>query len=428
MAPRVLPAVRTNCVGVVFAGSLLLASSAMGAQEPQKPGNYTAHEWGTFTSMVGRDGVVLEGLQREEEALPKFVHDLLKVEEYAEGGGKIPASCVTQKMETPVIYFHTDEPQKVHVSVWFQRGLMTQFFPLPSEVMPQLADARQQRVDMSKVDGSSLAWDLELVPRSQPEPAEVPKVGADHPWAIARQVDAAWVRTCPPGGSPAKVEAEQYVFYRGLGRAQPKLGLRSTAGGAVEVENGMASAIPFAAVLELGARGGRFVVGRPLGAGGRQTFELGKVAFDADREMLSRRLGAAVQHALEATGLFQDEARAMVATWSRSWFQKDGSRVIYVLPREQVDQMLPIGFMPPPKELVRTLVGRLEFITPEVQQEVEQAVRNHDSPDAALRAQATARLQGLDRFLEPQLRNIAQHGSDAAVRQKAERLLAAATR
>jgi hypothetical protein len=236
------------------------------------------------------------------------------------------------------------------------------------------------------------------------------------------------VRTCPPSGAPAKVEAEQYLFYRGLGRAQPKLAVRSRAGGAVEFENGMASAIPFAAVLEFGARGGRFAVGKPLAAGGRQTFELGKVAFDADREMLSRRLGAAVQHALEATGLFQDEARAMVATWSRSWFQKDGSRVIYVLPREQVDQMLPISFQPPPKELVRTLVGRLEFITPEVQQEVEQAVRDHDSPDAAVRAQAAERLQGLDRFLEPQLRNIAQHGSDAAVRQKAERLLAAATR
>jgi hypothetical protein len=59
---------------------------------------------------------------------------------------------------------------------------------------------------------------------------------------------------------------------------------------------------------------------------------------------------------------------------------------------------------------------------------VEQAVRDHDSPDSAARAQAAQRLAGLDRFLEPQLRNIAQHGSDAAVRQKAERLLAAATR
>src|ERR1041384_2150730 len=154
---------RIQPMGVVFAGSLLLAPfAALRAQQdpPPKPGNYVAHEWGTFTSMVGRDGVVLEGLQREEEALPKFVHDLLKVEEYAQAETKFPASRVTQKMETPVIYFHTDEPQKVQARVGVQQGLMTQFFPLPSEVFPELAEARKQRLDMTKVDGSSLEWDL----------------------------------------------------------------------------------------------------------------------------------------------------------------------------------------------------------------------------------------------------------------------------
>ena len=416
---------------VLFAGSLAIAMAApLRAQEPQQdppPANYVAHEWGTFTSMVGQGGMVLEGLQREEEALPKFVHDLLQIDEFAATESKMPASRVTQKMETPVIYFHTDEPLRVQVSVWFSRGLMTQFYPLPSEVYPQLADARQQRIDMSKVDGSSLGWDVELVPRSRPAPPGIPAVAADQPWAIARQVDAAWVQTCVDG-TPAKAEAEHYLFYRGLGRAQPQVGLRVAARGRVVLQNGMASAIPFAAVLELGAQGGRFAVGRPVASGAEQAFDLGQVAFDADRELLARRLGAAVQHALEATGLYQDEARAMVATWSRSWFQKDGSRVIYVLPRQQVDQLLPISFTPRPKELVRTLVGRLEFITPEAQADVEQALRGQQSGDGLVRAAAAAALQKLDRFLEPHLRNVARSGSDASVRALAERQLAALPR
>jgi hypothetical protein len=37
-------------------------------------GTYQLHEWGTFTTVSGSDGVLLEGLQREEEQLPPFVH------------------------------------------------------------------------------------------------------------------------------------------------------------------------------------------------------------------------------------------------------------------------------------------------------------------------------------------------------------------
>jgi hypothetical protein len=114
----------------------------------------------------------------------------------------------------------------------------------------------------------------------------------------------------------------------------------------------------------------------------------------------------------------------MVATWSRSWFQSDGARAIYLLPRSEVDQVLPLHLQPRPRELVRTLVGRLEYVTPEVQAEVEQAVRGHDDPDPEVRAAAAARLRAQGRFLEPQLRNVARNGGDARVREGAQRLLA----
>lgn len=410
----------------------VLSASVLGpaaAQEPPAaPANYVAHEWGTFTSMVGKAGVVLEGLQREEEALPGFVHDLLKVEEYAElKDCKLPASRVTQKMETPVIYFHTDEPLRVTVDVTYPEGLMTQFFPLPSAVMPRIADARRLRVDMSTVKWSWLQWNVDLVPRSRTAPAEIPVVAADHPWAWARQVDCAWVRTVVDG-TPARPEAEHYLFYRGLGRRQPDVGVKALGDGAFEVRNGLKGKIPFVAVLEMSEHGGRFTTAASVDAGASRRFDLGRTDLDGDREMVSRRLGAAVQQALEATGLYQDEARAMVATWSRSWFQSDGSRVVYVLPREQVDEMLPLSLTPAPKELVRTLVGRIECITPEAQRHVEQAIRDHDSPDATTRERAVAELRHLDRFLEPHLRNVVQSGADASVRTAAARLLAETTR
>lgn len=407
---------------------LLLLAAATAQQQEPPPAHYTAHEWGTFTSMVGTDGGVLDGLHHEEEALPPFVHDLLKVDSWGTTRDKLPASRVTQKMETPVIYFYSDEPQQVAVRVWFGKGLMTQFYPLPSTIFPELPDARSQRVDMSKVEGSMLTWDIDVIPRSQKAPEGIPKVGAEEPWGFARQTQSCWVRTRPEPGSPAKPEAEHYLFYRGLGRWQPQVTLECSPAGRAVLTNGMAQAIPFAMALELGERGGRFVEGVPVAAGAEAAFALGDAPWCADREQFARRVGASVLRALVQQGLFDDEARAMVATWSRSWFQKDGARIVYVLPREQVDAALPLSFEPRPEHLVRALVGRLEFITPAAQARVERALRDAAGADAATAKAGEAALLGLDRFLEPHLRNVVKNGADPAVQRAAAARLAAASR
>lgn len=395
------------------------------AQQPDEaPANYVVHEWGTFTSMVGTAGIALDGLHHEEEALPPFVHDLQKVKEFGVEIVKLPASRVTQKMETPVLYFYADAALQAQVQVFFSRGLMTQFYPLPSTVMPRLDEALQQRVDMSTVNLSSLTWDIDIVPRTAAAPAEIPVVAADQPWSFARQTAACWVRTRPAADSPAKPEAEHYLFYRGLGRWQPDVALQCGAGGAVTFTNRMGQDVPFCLALELGEHGGRWAAGKSLATGASCTFALGEAPWQADREQFARQVGAAVEHALVARGLFVDEARAMVATWSRSWFQKDGARVVYLLPREQVDAVLPLNLTPRPKDLVRVLVGRLEFITPEAQSCVEQALRDRAVTDPAVTARGAAVLAGLDRFLEPHLRNIAANGSTREVRAAAEVLLA----
>ena len=80
---------------------------------------FVAHEWGTFTTLAGSDGVLLPGLYHEEEQLPYFVY-------YQPGftyGGYISKGlsldCVnaTLKMETPVIYFYSGVAQYVSVRV-----------------------------------------------------------------------------------------------------------------------------------------------------------------------------------------------------------------------------------------------------------------------------------------------------------------------
>ena len=122
-------------------------------------------------------------------------------------------------------------------------------------------------------------------------------------------------------------------------------------------------------------------------------------------------------------GLFADEATAMVETWSRSWFTTEGARVMVLVPRPLTDAILPLDVHPVPDELVRVLVGRLEYIPPEVEESVLsdlRALEDDTSRDAALR-----RLAAHDRFLEPHLHRALAISEDPVVQARARELIAA---
>ena len=59
---------------VVGLGLLPLAGVSLAGDDAPPPAKapFLVHEWGTFTSVQGADGVGLEGLAHEEQALPDF--------------------------------------------------------------------------------------------------------------------------------------------------------------------------------------------------------------------------------------------------------------------------------------------------------------------------------------------------------------------
>ncbi len=65
---------------------------------------------------------------------------------------------------------------------------------------------------------------------------------------------------------------------------------------------------------------------------------------------------------LTESGLYAKEARAMVNTWTTSYFQTDGVRVLFVLPQSWTDAFIPMTIAPEPKQIVRVMVGRVELL------------------------------------------------------------------
>src|SRR5688500_3699679 len=90
-------------------GAALCVSAAAGESAV-----YAAHEWGTFTSVQGSDGVQIEWNPFVVAELPKFVYDRNRPNgeanrmNFAVFAAKT-AFLAKQRMETPVIYFYSPE-------------------------------------------------------------------------------------------------------------------------------------------------------------------------------------------------------------------------------------------------------------------------------------------------------------------------------
>ena len=102
----------------------------------------------------------------------------------------------------------------------------------------------------------------------------------------------------------------------------------------------------------------------------------------------------------------------MVDTWSKSYFQSFGVRLLYVVPREWTDSLLPLAVEPAPAELVRTLVGRVEVMT----QSEERALVARVSDASARGLSSSEVILALGRLAEPKLRRAMALTTDASVR------------
>lgn len=419
-------------------------NGAGGAASPPASDRFVVHEWGTFTSMQGSDGVALEGLTREEESLPHFVYSRAEVRDCplrAQGwkGLEVPPDHVTRKMETPVIYFRSATPRKVRVRVDFMKGLLTQWYPVSDLLGPPEGARDAAPIDVSKVERSFLQWDVELLPRTKVDaaPPEAPTVAPDDPWHFAREVDANWVRTLPrtAPGREGPVEAERYLFYRGLGAFPLPLDVEEAADGTFVLRNRGDVAIDEAIVLQVAGDRAQIVETNRVTprAGVQATLRGGEWWGPAGD--VSEKLQAWFRERLRKQGLEADEARAMVRTWARSWFTSEGTRVLWLVPRATTDAILPLSIDPQPDELVRVLVGRTELIPRAVERDDFAAILETTARDPAVVADAMRRLERHGRFLEPHLRNLLRAvaartaegkatDKDEAVRQRVEAWLA----
>lgn len=353
------------------------------------------HEWGTFTSLQDERGNAVGGINADDEPVPGFVHRLDGrmiinarrdfQRQHLIFSKSIPSSHpdVTMRLETPVIYFHPPKgspPAPVDVAVTFQGGWLTEYYPWAAAELDGTGYDREKAIKVGRFTPStygSLTWPGLLVGTNEPGPKTTDRV-----WLAPRAVPAAAGVTMR-GEGKRKEESEKYLFYRGVGHVDSPLRVSRDGETLRLIGDSIAGPVWFVDIRGDGRCAFR-TIDLAESAQARASFAA------ADYRTDTADLRTAMRAALIADGLYADEADAMLNTWEQSYFKNAGTRVFFMVPRAWTDRVLPLtvnsgGDAVPAERMVRTMVGRVELVTP-AQRELLQFVSNSPNKEAQLQA------------------------------------------
>lgn len=327
---------------------------------------FIAHEWGTFTSFQDGQGTALLGLHRGDQPLPDFVYlrnPLFPGEQTQSVIGCFvtsyscdyrpdtsaslshSANLINQRMETPVIYFYSQQEVSAQVTVDFPQGIITEWYPRADHFVPEVGR-------VYGIDGGSMTWNVDISTQALP----IPAVAENSIWNPSRQVDANYLRV----GN----ETERLIFYRGVGHFETPFRATRNNNNSFTLNNleGSAPTDLIPAVLYIRVQDGQGYV-QSLGSLQSQIeFTVPDASQNLDMDTYLEEATNQLVVQLVAAGLYEKEALAMANTWRQAYFLTPGERFLYILPSTWTESLLPMKITPAPEELNRALVGRVEVM------------------------------------------------------------------
>lgn len=390
---------RRCLLGLTAMGAVLLAMFSVLANDRSADGAapLIVHEWGTFTELQNDAGTSLGGINTDDEPVPSFVHRVshgLLAQTYniphdfrllLSKGVPLNYTRATMRMETPVVYFYPpntqETPLTADVSVAFRGGWISEYYPNAEADAPGL-----KKMDLSPATVGTIRWrELQVGAKGI-----IPETD-DPVWTTPRLPQSARLVT-------AEGEAENYLFYRGIGnfsgplrvttdhdKQRLRIEMRSEELAAEQPEpiqgmwlvetlpNGTLAyrrvepSVAESAELSIAETNRQFAAGD----------------FSAENKPL---LHTDMHQSLCRAGLYPAEATAMLGTWDRAYFQAPGLRLFYLAPRSWVESRLPLSVTVEDQkasvEISRVMIGRIELIS-DRQRELIVWLKSHEPNDAS---------------------------------------------
>ena len=388
------------CAGLHLISITWAADIALGGTESFRRSaspRLTIHEWGTFTALQDEQGRAISGINTDDQPLPDFVHRLaqylmIPATELAPAFFKGAPQChpdVTMRLETPVVYFYPPAgaplPMKLTIQASFREGWLTEYYPNAAADAPGVRENSFTFGPLNPSVRGRLEWKDLLVGR---EPSFRETTSAV--WLAPREVNAAGVAATYP--ALAAAESERYLFYRGVAHLDAPLRVvRTPSDGQLTIRAqiderlGLKGPLTMSALWLVDVRMDGAVAFRsfpPVSLAGGATRVLATAPGQFKDAEFSKpnfeNLMAAMQTALVRDGLFEDEAKALLNTWQQAYFKSPGMRLFFLVPREWTDSVLSLDTSVP-SDISRTMVGRIELVSPDHRRLLETLVSSSPS-------------------------------------------------
>jgi len=376
-----------------------------------------AHEWGSLNVAVGAEGALLDGLAVNQAELPDFVFRW----------STVPVR-VMMPVQKPILYFYSKKNVQVSVTVQMPKGLFSEWWPQVQQFGPEVPRQANQVVPPQN---GLLTWNPVMVMADKPEDPK-PRPAAEGTWyPILRDVDANWLkvegvdwRSGGMNGGTKYSELERFLLYRGpcTDTSVVKLQVTPLGNGKLKLRNAGTQALGKVLLIDAAAGKGRLKAVDAPAPGAEVTVEISsepEQAFDA----LQKTGQAQIVEWSMAAGLYKKEAEGMTKIWGPEWFAETGLRAFYLLPREEIDKLIPLQIVPKPVESVRVMVACIEALTPEREKEVAAWVAALKAEDFDQREKSMRKLKDLGRLAEPVLRKLLEKSDDAEEKTRLDQLI-----
>lgn len=354
--------------------------------------DFDVHEWGVFRFYQGAGADLLSGLDN----LPSFVvradrpHDKncdcdkcqeIKAKCPACGGIRGKCMCLHKKKEKPVINFFTQDKIKVKVSVTEAHGNFIVWYP--------------KETSLNK-DGNKISWDVTV--DGTLDSAKLRSCSGW--WDIARDTESAYVKS-------KDGDTEKFIFYESnSAKYEPDIKINRDKG-SILIESVSSQKYQ-----------GMFIV-----QNSKVTYlEKFEASFEVEAvKTISKEKALDKLHNLILNeGLSEKEAKGIVKIWEKDFFEKEGFRVIYMVPRKEVDKVLPLEITPKPKSIKRAMIAVVE----DTGIAVEKLLKKLGDNDPKVRDAATDALIRIGKAAKSHLERALKAEKDPEVKSRLERILA----
>jgi len=366
------------------AGLLWAADAKPPAEAPVK--GFFVHEWGVFRVHDDIEWANADA-RAEWDGLPRFVYGQTT-------GRDFPRRLDNMRpVFKPVIFFHAPRAMRATVRVDFPRGVPAVWWPATQS--PAISDDDfQGPVERPVRPVRSLEWGMDLKNLRGPEAIEIVRRPVDkaHWMSKLRDVKSDDVYVSVSNAFPS-FEREGFVYYDGLLPAVQALSVTIDKGSA-RLKNEAKFAIADVWLVERRDAEKPRVARLPRLAA-REVKDVDLAAMkEADwADDAAKSLTAE----LKAAGLNEDEAQSLAAIWKDDFFSSPGVTLLYRLPQEEYDRLLPLTVKPRPEKVVRVgLVQQVPF-DKDMAERVRRLVKQLDDDDFDAREAVQKELEKLSR-------------------------------